>query len=44
MCHQSVGDNKIDSIVQDVLNAILEASWEGTQKLSVLGVEQCEDG
>jgi hypothetical protein len=29
---------------QEVTNAILEATMEGMEKLSVLRVEQCEDG
>jgi hypothetical protein len=29
---------------QEVASTVLEATMEGIEKLSVLGVEQCEDG
>jgi hypothetical protein len=48
MCYQSLRVNKIYCIVlsksyQEVASAVLEASKEGTEKLSVLRVDQCED-
>jgi hypothetical protein len=45
MCYQNLRVNRIDSILlSKVMSAVLEANRERTKKLSVLTVEQCEDG
>jgi hypothetical protein len=45
MCYQSLRVNKLIAYYyQGVVSAVLEDSREGMEKLSVLKVEQCENG
>jgi hypothetical protein len=45
MCYQSVSlIELIAYYFQEVMSVVLEANLQGTKKLSVLRVEQCEDG